>query len=124
MKKKAFLLFAILTSTIVFSQKFYFTKKVDYYNGNPKGTSYVGNFSMEFEIGSNGKELFTLYHNNIEQRWFSFIENQGTTSKGNLYFSKDYFFDTQTKDAVTILSTHSKDFVVIFYKNSYTEYVK
>lgn len=127
--KKLLTFLLILFSFSSYCQDVYYIRKLEYSNGQLTSKTQ-GNYKLSFEVGSlQGKNipLFTIYHNNVEQRYLAFTENQGSmkdNSTGEI-LSKDLYFDTKTSNGAIVLSTPNKDKVIIFYyNNTRVEYYK
>lgn len=125
---KQLLPFLLILSTIpVLAQDSYFTKKLEYVD-NKLVSNIQGTYLLRFEIGSSGYKqvpLFTIYHNNTEQGYLAFLQNEGNMKNQLEFLSIDSYFDTRTSKESMVLSDSNKTKVIIFWDiNKRTEYFK
>ncbi|MNT04263.1 hypothetical protein D3C72_1388350 [compost metagenome] len=86
-------------------------------------SSSVGKYEFVFENNiQDGKPLFTLYNNGIEDQWYSEMKNLGNQEKGGEIFHTFLYFATTSRIQLAVMYTLSRSKMVMIYEDKFVEY--
>lgn len=122
----------VLSSTLCFSQNYYFSHRKESikYTDSYGQTQYktianeTSDYKFYFEVSTDGRatQLFTVYNNGQEAYWAAELKKSGYKEIGGTIFKQSLYYNTASKENIYVFISQDYKKIVVMSNDGIAEY--